>query len=80
MNVRSKLADADERPAKRGAADDAATDDAEATADLGSDDSSSSGGGDDDLDALLASLGGSDDSAVWSRAAISSSKVTPGTG
>lgn len=65
MNVRSKLADADERPAKRGAAGDAEAEDAEATADAGSDDSSaggSGGGGDDDLDALLASLGGSDDS------------------
>lgn len=69
MNVRSKLADGDERPArssgsKRG--DDDGTPVAAASADddldLGSlDDSGGGGGGDDDLDALLASLGGSDD-------------------
>jgi len=64
MNVRSKLADADERPARRGAAADAdpAPEDAEATSDDSSSADTGGSGGGDDLDALLASLGGSDDS------------------
>lgn len=78
MSVRSKLADADERPAKRGAAaagddGDDIPSDSDGASDL--DDSGGSGDSDsssDDLDALLASLGGSDDDS-----STSSSDDTP---
>ncbi|HEV6966156.1 type VI secretion system contractile sheath domain-containing protein, partial [Roseateles sp.] len=67
MSLKSKLAEADARPARRGAAtdDDSPADTDEALASL--DDAGSSSDGDastDDLDALLASLGGSDDDAA----------------
>lgn len=57
-SLRSKLADADAAPARRAPAGD---DDADGMPDLGgSDDTPLSGSDSDDLDALLASLGGSD--------------------
>ncbi|MCE4538121.1 type VI secretion system contractile sheath large subunit [Pelomonas sp. P7] len=64
MSLKSKLAEADARPARRGTAtdDDSPSDADEAIAGL--DDAGTSSDGDagtDDLDALLASLGGSDD-------------------